>query len=58
MNPFPFPYIPTIPPKENNIYKELEKIKQEINELEKRIKKLEQNKENEYLQKEDGMYMI
>lgn len=65
MNQFPFPYIPNFgippvpPPKdESNIYQEIEKLKQEINSLKKRITKLEQPPQNDYLQKEDGMYML
>ena len=58
MNPFSFTYIPPIAPPNENIITEIEKIKAQLNDLEKRIKKLEQKKENNYLQKEDGMYMI
>ena len=64
MNLFPFPYIPNpnIPtPHQNNnsnIYQEIEKLKQEINNLKKRISTLEQKPQNNYLQKEDGMYML
>ena len=58
MNPFSFPYIPPIAPPNENIITEIEKIKAQLNDLEKRIKILEQKKENNYLQKEDGMYMI
>lgn len=58
MNPFSFTYIPPIAPANENIITEIEKIKAQLNDLEKRIKILEQKKENNYLQKEDGMYMI
>ncbi len=65
MNQFPFPYIPNFnipsaPPTKNesNLYEEIEKLKQEINNLKKRITKLEQPTQNDYLQKEDGMYML
>lgn len=65
MNQFPFPYIPNFsiptapPPKDElNLYQEIEKLKQEINSLKKRIAKLEQPLQNDYLQKEDGMYML
>ncbi len=65
MNQFPFPYIPNfgmppMPPQKNepNIYQEIEKLKQEINTLKKRISKLEHTPQNDYLQKEDGMYML
>ena len=33
-------------------------IVEEINQLKKRIANLEQKPQNDYLQKEDGMYMI
>ena len=58
MNPFSFPHIPPIAPPNENIITEIEKIIAQLNDLEKRIKTLEQKKENNYLQKEDGMYMI
>ncbi|MCI6107828.1 MAG: hypothetical protein SOU84_03345 [Candidatus Faecimonas sp.] len=65
MNQFPFPYIPNfgippMPPQKNdsNFYQELEKLKQEINTLKKRISKLEYTTQNDYLKKEDGMYML
>ena len=47
MNQFPFPYIPNFslppvpPPKDgSNIYQEIEKLKQEINNLKKKIRSL------------------
>ena len=64
MNQFPFPYIPApqmpIPPQKNdqNIYQEIEKLKSEIIKLKKRVSALEQTPQNDYLQKEDGMYML
>lgn len=65
MNQFPFPYIPNfgippMPPQKSdpNFFQELEKLKQEINSLKKRISKLEHTAQNDYLQKEDGMYML
>lgn len=58
MNQFPFPYIPNfgippMPPQKNdsNFYQELEKLKQEINTLKKRISKLEYTTQNDYLKK-------
>ncbi len=65
MNQFPFPYIPTQgipmpqpqPRPESNIHQEIENLKQEINNLKKRVSKLEQP-QNDYLKKEEGMYMI
>jgi len=64
MNQFPFPYLsnpmtPMPPPKDTpNIRQEIEKIKQEINSLKKRVANLEQTPQNDYLKKEDGMYML
>lgn len=65
MNQFPFPYIPNFampptPPQKNEpgLLQEIENLKQEINNLKKRINKLEQISQNDYLQKEDGMYML
>ena len=58
MNPFSFPYIPPIAPPNENLITEIEKIKAQLNDLEKRKKTQEKKKEKNYLQKEDGMYMI
>lgn len=65
MNQFPFPYIPNfnippVPPPKNdfNIYQEIEKLKHDVNTLKNKISKLEQSPQNEYLEKEDGMYML
>lgn len=65
MNQFPFPYIPNfnmppVPPPKNdlNIYQEIEKLKHDVNNLKNKISKLEQGSQNEYLKKEDGMYML
>lgn len=64
MNQFPFPYLPNPmtpmpPPKDApNIRQEIEKLKQEINSLKKRVANLEQTPQNDYLKKEDGMYML
>ncbi len=65
MNQFPFPYIPNfnmppVPPQKNdlNIYQEIEKLKHDVNNLKNKISKLEQGSQNEYLKKEDGMYML
>ena len=35
-----------------------EKLKQEINTIKKRVSKLEYTTQNDYLKKEDGMYML
>ena len=65
MNQFPFPYIPNfpmppMPPQKNdsNINQEIEKLKDEIINLKKRVTKLEKTPQNDYLKKEDGMYML
>lgn len=62
MNQFPYPYIPnpSMPffQQQKNLEQEIENLKVEINNLKKRIIKLEQNNQNDYLKKEDGMYML
>ena len=69
MNQFPFPYMPNpnmpqppyqpIPNKETkNLEQEIEKLKEEIKKLKKRVTILEQGTQNDYLKKEDGMYML
>lgn len=65
MNQMPYPYIPN-PYNGYNPYQqtqpfqsdELSKIKLEINKLKERITKLEQMEKKDYLQKEDGFYMM
>ena len=61
MNQFPYPYIPptmSYQPTPKNLEQEIEKLKAEINALKKRVAKLEQGGQNDYLKKEDGMYML
>ena len=69
MNQFPFPYMPTpniqlppyqpIPNKEiKNLEQEINRLNEEINKLKKRVTALEQGPQNDYLKKEDGMYML
>lgn len=69
MNQFPFPYMPNpnmpqppyqpIPNKDTkNLEQEIEKLKEEIKKLKKRVTILEQGTQNDYLKKEDGMYML
>ena len=67
MNQFPFPYMPNpnmpqppyqpIPNKDTKNL-EQEKLKEEIKKLKKRVTILEQGTQNDYLKKEDGMYML
>lgn len=65
MNQFPFPYMPNpnmpqqaFPPIPPNLEQEIEKLKEEIRKLKKRVTILEQGNQNDYLKKEDGMYML
>ena len=73
MNQFPFPYMPNpnmpqppyqqafppMPPKDTkNLEQEIEKLKEEVKKLKKRVTILEQGTQNDYLKKEDGMYML
>ena len=69
MNQFPFPYMPNpnmpqppyqpMPPKDTkNLEQEIEKLKEEIKKLKNRVTILEQGTQNDYLKKEDGMYML
>ena len=60
MNYFKFPYIPNpyeIMPGQT-IEIELNRLKQEIKLLKERIRALEKKESNEYLEKDDGLYMI
>lgn len=50
--PRPMPY------PRNPIDEEIILLKQEINQLKERISKLEQEKKNNYLQKDDSLYMM
>ncbi len=62
MNNMPFPFYPNpyhmgnMPG--NNIEEEIIKLKQEINILKERIAKLENKNKNDYLQKDDSLYMM
>ena len=42
----------------NNILKEIQELKEKINILEERIYKIENNKNTNYLKKDDSYYMI
>lgn len=59
MNYYPQPFPPILT---DNIYyqllNEINKNKQRLIELEKRITKLEQDKNNNYLKKDDNYYVI
>ena len=62
MNNMPYPYlppqiIPNIDPNKQ-IQEEIIKIKHEINILKERIKNLEEKEHNDYLKKDDGLYMM
>ena len=57
MNNFPIFYPPINNPFINS-QDELLKIKEKINNLEERIKILEEEKEKKYLKKDDNYYMI
>ncbi len=68
MNNIPFPYFPEniMPPNPQFIYpnqninleEELKKLKIEIENLKIRLNKLENDKKKNFLQKDDGFYMI
>ncbi len=65
MNNYPWPYMPPqapqqVPPfiKPNNLEEEIIKLKNDVRILKERVSALEKKEKNEYLKKEDGMYMI
>ncbi len=60
MNNMQFPFIPpyNMAPPRPNIEEELLRLKQEINILKERITKLENQNKNDYLQKDDTLYMM
>lgn len=59
MNNFP---IPVYPINNNNYYfniiSEINKLKEDVEELKEKINKINCSKENNYLKKEDNYYMI
>lgn len=59
MNNMPYPYLP---PYQNiqqlNIEEELRRLKYEINILKEKVQKLENKNKKNYLQKEEGKYMM
>ena len=54
----PYPIFPTPIPYNNRIEEEIIKLNQEIIQLKERITKLENKKQNDYLQKDDSLYMM
>lgn len=58
MNNMPFPFFPRPYSMMGNIEEEIIKLKQEINILKEKIIKLENQNKNDYLQKDDSLYMM
>lgn len=61
MNNMPYPYFPSpfSPiPQQNNLDDELKYLKTEISKLKERIEILENKKKNDYLKKDDTLYML
>lgn len=59
MNNMPFSYFqPYQQPQMYNVEEEIRKLKYEIKILNERLDKLENNKTKNYLQKEEGKYMM
>ncbi|MBE6157801.1 MAG: hypothetical protein E7160_03310 [Firmicutes bacterium] len=60
MNYYPYPYMPNLYPniEIQNIEKEIYNLKKEIKLLNQRVKELEKKEKSEYLDKDDGLYMI
>lgn len=61
MNNMPYPYFPgPFPqaPPQNNFEEELTSLRIEINNLKERLEKLENKKKNDYLKKDDNLYML
>ena len=60
MNYFPYPYMPNPYPNLQipNWEQELLNLKKEVKELRQGVKKLEKSEKNDYLDKDDGLYMI
>lgn len=61
MNNMQYPYFPGpfggMPP-QNNIEEELNSLKMEISRLKERVSNLENKKKNDYLKKDDTLYML
>ena len=58
MNNITFPYLPPYQMTIINFGEEIKKLKYEIRKLNERIDKLENKNKKNYLQKEDGKYMM
>lgn len=60
MNNMPFPYFqpPYNQPPRDNLEEEIRMLKSEINKLKRRIEILENKDQKNYLQKDDGLYMM
>lgn len=60
MNNMPYPYFPNpfsqMPPQ--NLEEELNSLKMEISKLKERVNNLENKKKNDYLKKDDSLYML
>lgn len=65
MNNLPYPYmpnpqypnIPFVPPK-NMLEEEIINLQKEIKQIKERLNYLENKEKNDYLKKEDGLYML
>lgn len=60
MNNIPYPYMPfpNMPPQMPNYEEEIRKLKYEIESIKKRLNNLEKKDTKNYLEKEEGMYMM
>ncbi len=59
MNNIPFPYLPAFQPQQiPSIEEEINKLKYEIKKLTERIDRLENKPYKNYLQKEEGKYIM
>lgn len=58
MNNITFPYLPPYQMPIINFEEEIKKLKYEIQKLNEKIDKLENKNKKNYLQKEDGKYMM
>lgn len=52
------PFFPNPPQIPRNIEEEIYKLKQEIINLNERLKKLENKQKHDYMQKDDNLYMM
>ena len=56
MNNFPIPYFPIN--NIDNLIREINNIKEEVYKINQRLDKIENEKNNKYLKKDDNYYMI